>query len=47
MINICDLKNNAGLKKNSYTIINIVLKHLGIVKHAEQHISTRNIKILM
>lgn len=40
-------KTMLGLKKNCYTIINIVLKHLGIVKHAEQHIGTRNIKILM
>lgn len=46
MINMCDLKNNAGFKKNSYTMINVVLKHLGSLKHAEQHIGTRNIKTL-
>lgn len=34
-------------KKNSYTIINVVMKHLGSLKHAEQHIGTRNIKILL
>ena len=44
---MCDLKNNAGFKKNSYTVINVVLKHLGSLKHAEQHIGTRNIKTLM
>lgn len=46
MVNMCD-SNNAGFKKHSYTIINVVMKHLGSLKHAEQHIGTRNIKILL